>query len=290
MTLKWLGFVANKGNRRWYTTRSLLYTGQFIDYFENCDVDEMSIFEVIGMVESLGLTYTMKMYWLVSDNPFQVKPLGSDKDVLEMLSKLPRNHYVHIYLEEVKPYQFKPASVEPNDEPSVEENLAEPETNDNVDQEPSAEENIGEPSDNSKVEENFVEPETYNNVDEEHSAEENIGEPSDDGNVVDSNSDSEDIDYEVSKSTSYESGFTDTENDLENESDSKGVDDNVTKEESNKPNRKGSDEVMVDSDPESGDSDSFHSLDEADSDGPYKKPRYVEFNTITDISNPIFKV
>ncbi|KAK8613266.1 hypothetical protein V6N13_101033 [Hibiscus sabdariffa] len=230
------------------------------------------------------------MYWLVSDNPFQVKPLGSDKDVLEMLSKLPRNHYVHIYLEEVKPYQFKPASVEPNDEPSVEENLAEPETNDNVDQEPSAEENIGEPSDNSKVEENFVEPETYNNVDEEHSAEENIGEPSDDGNVVDSNSDSEDIDYEVSKSTSYESGFTDTENDLENESDSKGVDDNVTKEESNKPNRKGSDEVMVDSDPESGDSDSFHSLDEADSDGPYKKPRYVEFNTITDISNPIFKL
>ncbi|KAK8593794.1 hypothetical protein V6N12_045868 [Hibiscus sabdariffa] len=188
-TLKWLRFVANKGNRMWYTTRSLLYTGQFIDYFDNCDVDEMRIFEVIGMVESLGLTYTMKMYWLVSDNPFQVKPLSSDKDVLEMLSKLPRDHYVHIYLEEVKPYQFKPASFEPNDEPSVEENLVEPETNDNIDQEPSAEENIGEPSDDSNGEENFVEPETYNNVDEEHSAEENIGEPSDDGNVVGSNSD-----------------------------------------------------------------------------------------------------
>ncbi|KAK8523553.1 hypothetical protein V6N12_048071 [Hibiscus sabdariffa] len=170
--------------------------------------------------------------------------------------------------------------VEPNDEPSIEENLVEP-----------------------SVEENFVEPETNDNVDEEHSVEVNIcepsddssvevniGETSDDGNVADSNSDSEDIDYEVSKSTSYESGFTDTENDLENESNSEGVGDNVTREESHRHNRKGNDEIIVDSDPESGHSDSFHSLDKADSDGPHKKPRYPKFNTTTDISNPIFKV
>ncbi|KAK9044008.1 hypothetical protein V6N11_072331 [Hibiscus sabdariffa] len=251
----------------WYTTPSLLYTGQFVDYFDNCDVDEMSMFEVMGMVESLGLTYTMKMYWLVSNNPFQVKTLGSDKDILEMLSNIPRDHYVHVYLEEVRPYQFNVVSVEPNDEPSIEESLGEP-----------------------SVEENFVEPETNDNVDEEHSVEVNIGKPRDDGNVADSNSDSEDIDYEVFKSTSYESGFTDTENDLENESDSEGVGDNVTREESHRHNRKVSDEIMVDNDPESGHYDSFHSLDEADSDGPHKKPRYPEFNTTTDISNPIFKV
>ncbi|KAK9043565.1 hypothetical protein V6N11_071901 [Hibiscus sabdariffa] len=220
-------------------TRSLLYTGQFVDYFDNCDVDEMSMFEV--------------------------KTLGSDKDILEMLSNLPRDHYVHVYLEEVRPYQFNAASVEPNDEPSIEESLGEP-----------------------SVEENFVEPETNDNVDEEHSVEVNIGEssddssvevnigePSDDGNVADSNSDSEDIDYKVSKSTSYESSFTDTENDLENESDSEGVGDNVTREESHRHNRKGSDEIMVDNDPESGHSDSFHSLDEAYSNGPYKKPRIL---------------
>ncbi|KAK8698631.1 hypothetical protein V6N13_114742 [Hibiscus sabdariffa] len=248
-------------------TPSLLYTGQFVDYFDNCDVDEMSMFEVMGMVESLGLTYTMKMYWLVSNNPFQVKTLGSDKDILEMLSNIPRDHYVHVYLEEVRPYQFNVVSVEPNDEPSIEESLGEP-----------------------SVEENFVEPETNDNVDEEHSVEVNIGKPRDDGNVADSNSDSEDIDYEVFKSTSYESGFTDTENDLENESDSEGVGDNVTREESHRHNRKVSDEIMVDNDPESGHYDSFHSLDEADSDGPHKKPRYPEFNTTTDISNPIFKV
>ncbi|KAK8708042.1 hypothetical protein V6N13_059089 [Hibiscus sabdariffa] len=140
------------------------------------------------------------------------------------------------------------------------------------DQEPSAEENIGEPSDDSNVEENFVEPETNDNVDDEHSAEENIGELNDDGNVADSNSDSEDIDYEVSKSTSYESGFTDTENELDDKLDSKGVGDNVTREESHRHNRKGSDEVRVDSDPGNGHSDSFHSLEESDSDGPLKKP------------------
>ncbi|KAK8976545.1 hypothetical protein V6N11_049202 [Hibiscus sabdariffa] len=231
-------------------SRGLLYTGQFVDYFDNCDVDEMSIFEV--------------------------KTLGSDKDVLEILSKLPRDHYVHVYLEEVKPYQNTASvepndepSVEPNDEPSVEENFVEPETNDNVDEEHSVEVNIGEPSDDGNVEVN-------------------IGEPSDDGNVADSNSDSEDVDYEVSKSTSYESGFTDTENDLENESDSEGVGDNVTREESHRHNRKGSDEIMVYSDPESGHSDSFHSLDEAYSDDSHKKPRYPEFNTTTVISKSNF--
>ncbi|KAK8572969.1 hypothetical protein V6N12_029009 [Hibiscus sabdariffa] len=204
-----------------------------------------------------------------------------------MLSKLPRDHYVHIYLEEVRPYQFNATSVKPSDDNNVKENLVEPETNDNVDQEPSAEENIGEPSDDSNVGENVVEPETIDNVDKEPSAEENIGEPSDDGNVADSNSDLEDIDYEVSKSTSYESGFTDTENDLEDELDSKGMGDNVTREESHGPNRKGSDEVRVDSDPESGHSDSFHSLDESNSDGPHKKPQYPKCNTTTYISNLI---
>ncbi|KAK9028642.1 hypothetical protein V6N11_025794 [Hibiscus sabdariffa] len=211
-TLKWLGFIVNKGNRVRYT----------------------------------------------------VKTLGSDKDILGMLSNLPRHHYVHVYLDEVRPYQFNVDNVELNDEPIVkeslvepivEENFVEPKTNDNVDEEHSVEVYISEPS----VEENFVEPEIDDNVDEEHSVEVNIGEPSDDGNVVDSNSDSEDIDYEVSKSTSYESGFTDTEN----ESDFEGVGDNVTREESHKHNWKGSDEIMVDSDPESGHSDSFHSLDEA---------------------------
>ncbi|KAK8569225.1 hypothetical protein V6N13_107071 [Hibiscus sabdariffa] len=58
----------------------------------------------------------------------------------------------------------------------------------------------------------------------EMNVEENIGEPKTNDNVyessensVDSNSDSEDIDYEVSKSTSYEYGFTDSENDLEDD-------------------------------------------------------------------------
>ncbi|KAK8586127.1 hypothetical protein V6N13_130651 [Hibiscus sabdariffa] len=165
------------------------------------------------------------MYWQVSENPFMVKTLGSDTNVLEMPSKLPRDYYVHVYLEEVRPYESNAASVEHemNDEVSVESSKM------------NAEENIGE-------------PETYDNVSKSSEV------------MIDSNSDSEDIDYEVSKSTSYESGFTDSDNDLEDDVVSKGVGDTVTKEESHRPNEKGSDEVRVDSDPESGHFDSFHSL------------------------------
>ncbi|KAK9033474.1 hypothetical protein V6N11_018507 [Hibiscus sabdariffa] len=171
-----------------------------------------------------------------------------------MISKLPRDHYVHVYLEEVRPYQSNVASVEPkmNAEVSVE-------------------------SFEMNVEENIGEPETNDNVSESFDI------------MVDANSDSEDIDYEVSKSTSYEYGFTDSDNDLEDNVVSKGVGDNVTREESHRPNGKGNDEVRVDNDPESGHSDSSHSLDESGSNGSHKKPKYSKFNSTMDIFNPIFK-
>ncbi|GMJ12330.1 hypothetical protein HRI_004902200 [Hibiscus trionum] len=206
----------------------------------------------------------MKMYWQVSENPFEVKALASDNDVLEMLSKLPRNHYVHIYLEEVRPYQSNAASVEPEM---------------NADSNSEVRVDFSEkPSDDHNVDENIGEPETNDNL----SVSSEIR--------VDSNSDSEDIDYEVEKSTTYESGFSDSEDDLEDDIVSKGVGDNMTQEGSHKPNVEGSDEVRVDSEPDSVNSESFHSLDESDSDGQHKKPRYHEFNTTVDISNPIFKV
>ncbi|KAK8713003.1 hypothetical protein V6N13_148231 [Hibiscus sabdariffa] len=53
------------------------------------------------MVKVLGITYTMRVYWEVSINPFEIALLANDVDVLEMVSNLSRNHYVHVYLDDV---------------------------------------------------------------------------------------------------------------------------------------------------------------------------------------------
>ncbi|GMJ05160.1 hypothetical protein HRI_004185200 [Hibiscus trionum] len=206
----------------------------------------------------------MKMYWQVSKNSFEVKALGSDSDVLEMVSQLPRDHYVHIYLEECRPYQYNNAdNVEVNDEHNDADNVE-------VSDEPNADANV-------EVEENIGEPETNENVVESSEIR------------IKSDSDSEDVDYEASKSTSYESSFTDSENDYENDV-CNGVDVNVNREGSHRENGEGSDEVRADSDIDNVHSNSLHSLDESDSDSSHRKLRYPEFNSTADIVNPIFKV
>ncbi|KAK8503985.1 hypothetical protein V6N12_033202 [Hibiscus sabdariffa] len=225
-----------------YRTPDLIYTGQFVDYFDRCDVDEMSIFEMIDMVEKLGLTYTMKIFLLVSEKPFEVKLLASDNDVLEMVSKLPRNHYVHVYLEEVLTASSV-ANVEP--EINVEVSDAgsfEPEINVEIGDAGSFEPRINvevsdvagsfEPEFNVEVSDaaGSFEPdfnvEDNDDVDsfepdcnvevsdavivsDDDSLEENIGELSE--IRVESNSDSGDIDYEASKSSTHESGFIDSD-------------------------------------------------------------------------------
>ncbi|KAK8689355.1 hypothetical protein V6N13_088076 [Hibiscus sabdariffa] len=276
-----------------YRTPELIYTGQFVDYFDRCDVDEMSIFEMIDMVEKLGLTYTMKIFWLVSEKPFEVKLLASDNDVLEMVRKLPRNHYVHVYLEEVLT-ACSDANVEPDCNVEVSDvGSFEPEINVEVsDVAGSFEPNFNvedndaassfEPDFN--VEDNDaaasfepdcnVEVSDAAIVSDDDSLEENIGEPSE--IMVDSNSDSEDIDYEASKSSTHESGFTDS--DAEASDDVSDVHAGV------------GDKVRVDIDDDSGHSDSLYSVDESDSDGPHRKQRFPEFNTNVDISYPSFKV
>ncbi|KAK8577017.1 hypothetical protein V6N13_122014 [Hibiscus sabdariffa] len=61
----------------------------------------MSMFEIVAMVEKLGITYNVKVFWQLADKPIEVKQLKNDGDVMEMVSNLPRDHYVHLYLEEV---------------------------------------------------------------------------------------------------------------------------------------------------------------------------------------------
>ncbi|KAL4342637.1 hypothetical protein GQ457_08G027590 [Hibiscus cannabinus] len=77
------------------------FTGKLVDYFDNLDVDTMSMFEIVDMVEKLGITYSVKVFWQLADKPIEVKQLKTDADVKEMVSNLPRDLYVHLYLEEV---------------------------------------------------------------------------------------------------------------------------------------------------------------------------------------------
>ncbi|KAK8561376.1 hypothetical protein V6N12_048448 [Hibiscus sabdariffa] len=43
----------------------------------------------------------MLIFWQLADKPIEVKQLKNDGDVMEMVSNLSRDHYVHLYLEEV---------------------------------------------------------------------------------------------------------------------------------------------------------------------------------------------
>ncbi|GMI95444.1 hypothetical protein HRI_003213700 [Hibiscus trionum] len=61
----------------------------------------MSMFEIIGIVEKLEITYGVRVFWQVASNPLEVKLLVNDTDVLEMVRNLPTDHYVHLYLEEI---------------------------------------------------------------------------------------------------------------------------------------------------------------------------------------------
>ncbi|KAK8561924.1 hypothetical protein V6N12_048979 [Hibiscus sabdariffa] len=78
------------------------FTGKLVDHFDSLDVDTMSMFEVVSMVERLGFVVTVNVFWQFSDNPLEVKKLISDGDVLDMVRNVPRDYYLHIYIVEVE--------------------------------------------------------------------------------------------------------------------------------------------------------------------------------------------
>ncbi|KAL4360690.1 hypothetical protein GQ457_04G026090 [Hibiscus cannabinus] len=67
----------------------------------------MSLFEVIHMIESLGIKSAVIVFRTVPNGAFKVLPLTDDNDVLNMVSELPRNHNVHLDYE---------SETDPNDE------------------------------------------------------------------------------------------------------------------------------------------------------------------------------
>ncbi|KAK8616093.1 hypothetical protein V6N13_017657 [Hibiscus sabdariffa] len=60
----------------------------------------MSILELDDMVKELGYTTPHNMYWKQPWGMLKITPLKTEIDVLSMLGCLPRNKYVHVYIEE----------------------------------------------------------------------------------------------------------------------------------------------------------------------------------------------
>ncbi|KAK8557196.1 hypothetical protein V6N13_013472 [Hibiscus sabdariffa] len=237
----------------------------------------MSMFEIVAMVEKLGITYNVKIFWQLADKPIEVKQLKTDADVMEMVNNLPRDLYVHLCLEEVVGF-----SETKMDEPGLGEvEMDEPGLGEAEMDEP----DIGEPEmDEPKLGEPEMDEHVMDKPDigEPEMDEPELGEPEMDEHEyevrLESESDSEDKEYVAgSESSSDVSSFSDRENEIVSSEDE--VD-----EESNVNVGLGSDEVDVQS--ESGHSDSLHSVGEADSDGAQSKPRFPEFNRKTDMSNP----
>ncbi|KAE8659493.1 hypothetical protein F3Y22_tig00116962pilonHSYRG00536 [Hibiscus syriacus] len=148
----------------------LEYTGILVDYFDNCDVDEMSLFEIIDMITKLGISYSLKIFWQVSNIPLEVKPLLTDSDILEMLRVLPSDHNIHIYLKCIERLNEHNKHWSEHNEPEIDEaepvqqEITEPEIN-----EP-AEPEINEPE---QVELEINEP----GINEPEPAEPEINEP-----------------------------------------------------------------------------------------------------------------
>ncbi|KAK8549320.1 hypothetical protein V6N13_008996 [Hibiscus sabdariffa] len=95
----WFTIVTHNGGV-FSNARKLKYNGKKVAYFDFCVVDEMSLFEVIHMIESLGIENVVKVFRAVPNRPFKVLPLTDDNDVLNMVAEFPRNCNVHLYLVE----------------------------------------------------------------------------------------------------------------------------------------------------------------------------------------------
>ncbi|KAK8655674.1 hypothetical protein V6N13_108246 [Hibiscus sabdariffa] len=78
----------------------LEYTGKKVDFFDMCYIDSISILELDDMLKELGYTTLHNMYWKQPGGMLRITPLKPEIDVLSMLGCLPRNKYVHVYIEE----------------------------------------------------------------------------------------------------------------------------------------------------------------------------------------------
>ncbi|KAL4283121.1 hypothetical protein GQ457_16G022570 [Hibiscus cannabinus] len=235
----------------------------------------MSLFEVIHMIESLGIKSVVKVFRAVPNGAFKVLPLTDDNDVLNMVVELPRNRNVHMYLVE----QDHAFVSEPNDE-------HEPQTND----EPQLIDSDSEFGTEPNIEIN-VESRTDPN-------DEPVGRDTEFGIEPNTNAESETdpndetVGSDTESETKCESDFEEDDFSVDEEDDSETESVVHTPQfiEHSTQFETHFEEARVVSDNETEYSDSLHSVDESDSEHSCRKKRFPEFNTQTDMVHPMLKV
>ncbi|KAK9010843.1 hypothetical protein V6N11_043711 [Hibiscus sabdariffa] len=252
----------------------------------------MSLFEVIHMIESLGIKSAVKVFRAMPNGPFKVLPLTDDNDVFNMVAELPKNRNVHLYLVE----QDHAFVSEPNDEHKPQTN-DEPEPIDSDSEfgsEPNVEINVESrtgPNDESvgRDTESGSEPNVETNVesgtgpndepirsDTESGSEPNV-ETNDESKT---NPNDETIGSDTESETKCESGFEedDFSVDEEDDSETESVVHTPQFTEHSSQFETHFEEARIVSDNETEYSDSLHNVDESNSEHSCRKKRFPEFN------------
>ncbi|KAK8578038.1 hypothetical protein V6N13_076707 [Hibiscus sabdariffa] len=80
------------------------YNSSYVAYFDYVDCAHFSTFEVCRMVERLGLVGLFGLSWKVSCAALSnesVMPLKTDSDCMTLVNSLPKDRYIHVFLEEM---------------------------------------------------------------------------------------------------------------------------------------------------------------------------------------------
>ncbi|KAL4279621.1 hypothetical protein GQ457_03G018840 [Hibiscus cannabinus] len=248
----------------------------------------MSLFEVIHMIESLGIKRVVKVFRAIPNGVFKVLPLTDDNDVLNMVAELPRNRNVHLYLVE-QDHEFVS---EPNDE-------HEPQTND----EPQLIDSDSDPNYEpvGKVTESGSEPNVETNVESgTYPNNEPVGSDAESGSEsnVETNVESEtdpndetvgsDTESETKCASSFEEDDFSVDGEDDSETESAVHTPQFTEHSTQFETHFEEARVVIDNETEY--SDSLHSVDESDSEHSCRKKRFQEFNTQIDMVHPMLKV
>ncbi|KAK9003133.1 hypothetical protein V6N11_060700 [Hibiscus sabdariffa] len=96
--------VIHYGGEFIFNDTTMEYNSSSVAYFDYVDCAHFSVFEVCRMVERLGLMGPFGLSWrvpCVALSNESVIPLKTDSDCMTLVNNLPRDRYIHVYLEEM---------------------------------------------------------------------------------------------------------------------------------------------------------------------------------------------
>ncbi|KAL4355209.1 hypothetical protein GQ457_06G006110 [Hibiscus cannabinus] len=218
----------------------------------------MSMLDIYDMIKELRYVVPHEIFWQEPGDRLKVNLLTTDNDVLTMLDSMPRNKYVHVYIQEV----VEPIA-EANLETGIEQNIFT-----RIDEETEQNIPVGIDDETDQNIETEIVGETEHNyeIGEDHYSV-NVEEDSEGSEYVASDSEIEDSDNDLT-----DDELCDV--DVEIGKDLPGFTVGLTVE-------------NEDDECDSKDSDSLHSADDSVADD--RRRRYHEFNSEVDLENPQFR-